>query len=357
MDLGALKVYSPGCQALDWGFAQDQLVDLPTALGQPISIAVLPVHYDDPEEFSYLPEYRTLDIRLFRLVLFIDIQFRSQAELIPWIESKAPCRWLLCVGGVPHNTNLDDRVIYRPVWMTNFLGWNQDRDSFPMDRPFVFDCLCGARRSHRDYVMLGLMHHGLMDRSIVTYRDIFPGGDCETTPDHVQAEFPDHRVPWPYVSANLDPAWEVAQTLDRSISNTVPWEIYDRTWYSVLVETLGYGTTFLAAEKIGKCLHARRVFVHFGAAYSLQNLRSLGFETFDSVLDESYDRMFVDLQRWRAAMDQVNWLGQQDAPKLLTKVRPILDHNRDRLRRFITAKHREMHSMLARVLDEISSWK
>jgi hypothetical protein len=358
IDIQALRVYSPGYQATHWGIDYSQIVDRATALAQPISVAALPVYYDCPNEFSYLPEYADLNATLFDLVLLIDIEYRSQTELITWIESKKITNWLLCVGGITHNTELDDRVIYNPTWMTSFLKYNQDRDDFPMDRSFLFDCLCGTRRTHRDFVMLSLMHSGLLDRSIVTYRDIFVGGDCVDTPDHVQAEFPGLRVPWPYVSANLDPAWEVADTLNKSISDRVPWEIYHRTWYSILVETLGYGSMFLAAEKIGKCLHARRLFVHFGAAHYLQNLRSLGFETFDSVLDESYDRMFKnDIRRWHMAFDQVIWLSQQNPVKLLKKIKPILDHNHDRLQRLITAKRIEMRRMILDRLGDISEYK
>lgn len=358
IDIGTLKVYSPGNQAREWGLGWDQIVDLATAMQQPFRVAVLPVYYNRKTEFSYLPQYDDIDIRQFDLVCWTDIEFRSQHELIDWIEQQGGSQWLLMVAGIQHHEPLRERVIYRPAWAMNFLEWNQDRSDFPMARPFLFDCLCGTRRQHRDYVMLSMLDSGLLERSIVTYRDVFVGGDCTHTPDYVQAQFPHLEVPWPYVSPNLDPSWEVPGKIDRSISGLVPWEIYNRTWFSILVETLGYGETFLAAEKVGKCLHARRLFVHFGAAYYLENLRSLGFETFDSVLDESYDRMFKDnVRRWRMAFDQVKWLSQQDPAKLLTKVKPILDHNHDRLQRLVKAKRDEMHRLIAHYLNEVSQYR
>jgi hypothetical protein len=290
----------------------------------------------------------------FDLVLFTDIEFRPQTELVQWIRSKHISTWLLCVAGLTHNEYLDSQVVYRPAWALNFLQWNQDRDDFPLQRPFLFDCLCGSRRTHRDYVMLSLIQSGLLPQSIATYRDIFPGGDCVETPSHVQAQFPDIKVPWPYVSPNLDPAWEVSQTLDRSISGIVPWEIYNRTYYSILVETLGYGSMFLAAEKVGKCLFARRLFVHFGAVNFLHYLRSLGFETFDSVMDESYDLQTVDIDRWRSAFDQVKWLSKQNPQHLLAKVKPILDHNHDRLQRLNHAKRQELRRKVQGHLNQVS---
>lgn len=341
-------------QARDWGFDADQVVDYYTALMQPDTIAVLPVYYDNPDEFSWLPEYEQIDPALFDLVLFIDIEFRPQAQLVEWIKSKNIARWLLSVGGLTHNEYLHPQVIYRPGWALNFIEWNQQRNDFPLERPFLFDCLCGTRRIHRDYVMLSMLESGLLDQSIVTYRDIFRGGDCVDTPLYVQAQFPNLTVPWPYVSPNLKPEWEVADNLDYSISGIVPWEIYNRTWFSILVETLGYGNTFLAAEKVGKCLFARRLFVHFGAPYFLHYLRSLGFETFDSVLDESYDLQHTDIDRWRRAFDQVKWLSKQNPQHLLAKVKPILDHNHDRLHRLNASKRQEMHRAINHYLEELS---
>ena len=346
MNFAQLLVYSPGYEATHWGFDYPQIVDLPTALAQPTKIAVLPVYYNKPGEFSFKPEFATLDIGQFDLVLFTDIEFRQQTELMNWIDTTGAANWLLCVGGLWNWETLDPRTVYRPSWSFTFLQWNPPREDFPLQRPFLFDCLCGTRRRHRDYVMLSLANTGLLDYSLATYRDVFFGGDITETPPEVAEQFPGMTVPWPYVSPNLDPAWEVKENMDNSVSSIVPWEIYNRTYYSILVETLGYGDTYLMAEKIGKCLHARRLFVHFGAPNWLRQLREFGFKTFDSVLDESYDSIQNNVARWSAAFEQVKWLSQQDHPVLLQKVKPILDHNHNRLYEFRQEKFDEMRRLI-----------
>ena len=341
-----LKIYSPGYQAINWGFDYSQLVDLATALAQPTRIAILPVFYNNPKNFAYRPEFDNLDLTLFDLVVFHDIEFRRQAALIEWINDTGVKNWLLCVGGLHAHETLDPRTVYRPTWSFTFLEWTPPREDFPLDRPFLFDCLCGARREHRDYVMLALSKSELLDNSIATYRDIFLGGHFNETPDRVKEEFPDQQLTWPYVSPNLDPAWEVKEQLDNSISGIAPWEIYNRCYYSILLETLCIGDCFLMAEKIGKCLYARRLFVHFGTAHWLKKLRSFGFQTFDSVLDESYDDIEDDVKRWQAAFEQVKWLSNQNHTELLQKVKPILDHNHARLYAFRQEKYDEMRTMI-----------
>ena len=81
------------------------------------------------------------------------------------------------------------------------------------------------------------------------------------------------------------------------------------------------------AEKIGKCLYARRLFVHFGAAHWLKKLRSFGFQTFDSIIDESYDQILDDSTRYCAAMEQVKFLCNTDQLEIYNQAQDILEHN------------------------------
>ena len=342
-----LKVFCPSYQeAIVWGFDYPQVVDLETALSQSVRVAALPVFCDRPTEFSYKPEFEKLDLSLFDIVLFTDIEFRRQEELLQWVYTTNANNWLLCVGGLHAHETLHNRTVYRPTWSFSFLQWNTPRDDFPLDRPFLFDCLCGTRREHRDYVMLALSQSGILDKSIATYRDVFVGGEISQTPERVKKEFPGRQLIWPYVSLNLDPAWEVAENVSNSVSGIVPWEIYNRCYYSILVETVCIGDCYLMAEKIGKCLMARRMFVHFGAAHWLKKLRSFGFQTFNSVLDESYDTINDDVTRWQAAFDQVIWLSKQDPKEILAQVKPILDYNHARLYEFRQEKFNEMRNMV-----------
>jgi hypothetical protein len=306
----------------------------------------MPVYCDRPTEFSYKPEFENVPLHKFDLVLFTDIEWRSQKKLIAWIETMNVENWLLHTAGVWLDEPSDPRVIYRPAWSFNFLRWNPPREDFPLERPYAFECLLGARREHRDFTMLSLQKSGLLDRGIVTYRDLFVGHWIDQTPLRVAVRFSDLALQYPYVSANLDPAWEVKKDMDNSVSGLVPWEIYNRTWFSVICETLGQGRVFLSAEKIAKCLHARRLFVVFAIQGFLQHYRDWGFETFGDVIDESYDNESNDVKRWARAFDQVEWLCGQDLPALLQKLQPRLDHNHNRLYALEQEKTQELQQFV-----------
>lgn len=342
----SLKVFSPGYQATEWGFDYSQIVDLDTALEQPYKIAVMPVFYSLPNKHEYNTEFMQLPLHKFDLVLFTDIEWHSKKELIDWINTTGVPNWLLHVAGVWLDEPEDPRVIYRPAWSFNFLRWNPPRQDFPMERPFAFECLLGARREHRDFVMLSLQQTGLIDRGIVTYRDLFVGHWIEQTPARIANRFGGIELQYPYVSDHLDPAWEVKAQMDNSVSGLVPWEIYNRTWFSVVCETLSHGRVFLSAEKIAKCLQARRLFVVFAIQGFLQHYRDWGFETFGDVIDESYDSEPDDVARWHLAFEQVQSLCGQDLPALLQKLQPRLDHNHHRLYALEKQKRQELQAFV-----------
>ena len=341
-----LKVFSPGYQATEWGFDYSQIVDMATALAQPHRIAVLPVFYSLPNKHEYNTEYMQLPLHKFDLVLFTDIEWHSKKELVEWIETTGVENWLLHTAGDWLDEPQHPRVIYRPAWSFNLLRWNPPREDFPVDRDYAFECLLGARREHRDFVMLGLQQSGCLDQGIVTYRDLFVGHWIDSTPERVAQLFTDTKLQYPYVSANLDPAWEVKQNMDNSVSGLVPWEIYNRTWFSVVCETLGQGRTFLSAEKTAKCFQARRLFVVFAIQGFLQQYRDWGFETFGDVIDESYDTESDDVVRWSQAFEQVQWLCEQDLSALLQKLKPRLDHNHNRLYEFEREKTQELQNFV-----------
>ena len=67
-----------------------------------------------------------------------------------------------------------------------------------------------------------------------------------------------------------------------------------------------------------------------GNPHSLQTLHRLGFKTFDSVIDESYDNSFDLEKRVGMAMQQVDRLANMtdaDRASLNEKIIPILEHN------------------------------
>ena len=194
----------------------------------------------------------------------------------------------------------------------------------------------------------------MLKKSIVTYRAGFPGEQIDEQTTKIHNYFHNQELLWPYVSPNLNHEWELKDALEKidgpvqSISPYVPWEIYKNTWYTVICESCHTGDSFFLTEKTTKVLYAKRVFVMFAPCQFLNNLRKLGFQTFGSIIDESYDEELIDLTRYQMAWAQMLSLTQQDPVEVYAKVKDILEHNQQRLTELQNETNSRMEELLQR---------
>ena len=185
-------------------------------------------------------------------------------------------------------------------------------------KPYYFDALLGRKKPHRDMANL------LLDKNknIVTYLDTH---DCDfNNPER-----------WRWEKSGLVIEKPVEWTVDRvnyhgyrmTISQIIPLEIYNQTAYSLIAET-SYSDHFtFYTEKTVKPILAQRLFITISGRYALRNLRQIGFQTFDNVLDESYDSTAGLQERCKQALDQVRYLESQNQETILENIRPICEHN------------------------------
>ena len=331
----SLKIFNP-CWAFDvakdWGITAAH-AELDQVMQEPFKIAAVPVLWDRADNFVNSDNLPDVPMNEFDLVVLSDIESYTASEIYNWIAEKNIGSYVVAVGAKSNNVPVNEScMIYRPWWMYNLMRMNQFRSTDSQSKSFVFDALLGTRRPHRDYVMLAMQKHAqLLNNSIVTYRDVFTGGFVDQNSQHSAECFPDQQLDWPYVSSNLDPEWEVTDRIEKNISPFLPYKIYQRTWFTVVCETLNTSTQFFLTEKTSKPLFAKRLFVVFGPRLHLKNLRDLGFKTFDSVIDEEYDLIELDSERYQQAFNQLLSLSQQDPRQVLDKVSDILEHNHNRM--------------------------
>ena len=308
--------------ARDWGSEiLETTQDRELALQQPFSIAAVRAFYNRPDVFSFDPELADLDVSAFNLVLISDIEYFKHQDIEQWATENHIKNYLLAVGGIRFTDQIDlSTTIYRHYNIDRYISRNQYVDTVGVSKPYLFDCLLGARRPHRDYVMLALTKTGLLDQSIVTYRAGFPGEIINEYSQQYANCFPGVELNWPYVSPNLRPKWEVGSIVTNANSCELPQGIFHNTHYSIICETLYTGNDFFLSEKTVKAMFSKRVFVMFGPMHFLKHLHKLGFQTFDAVLDESYDNEPVDEVRYQKAMSQVLRLAHFLQPRTVNQL-------------------------------------
>jgi hypothetical protein len=185
----------------------------------------------------------------------------------------------------------------------------------------AFDILLGRKKLHRDQ-----LYQHTRDRPYLGIISYFRDHNTKLGND------PEEWI-WEHTGVKIaqTPEW----TVDRvnyyghtmSLSQIIPINVYNQTAYSVVAETCFHDNFAFYTEKTSKPIIARRLFVMFAGKNYLANLRKFGFQTFGSIIDESYDQETDALVRWRRAWEQMVWLADQPQEQILEQVRPIVEHN------------------------------
>lgn len=129
-------------------------------------------------------------------------------------------------------------------------------------------------------------------------------------------------------------------------------DLYQSSWLELVPETLCDNGHFIT-EKTVKPMVAKTPFLIMSTCGYLAYLRSFGFKTFDSVIDESYDKE-PNLDR-RASMivDQLAQITAKGAENFYYQCRDIVEHNHKVLMEISGKKHYVIDQFLSVNLAQI----
>ncbi len=235
--------------------------------------------------------------------------------------------WIL-PGTVNDNQKMSDKIIIWNDWFktsTNIyknLPEKIEQLDYVNPKPRYFDALLGRLKPHRDFVHNSVIQNDLFDKFILSY-----GGRCDDNEFYAKDYFiwEDNVVPKQKIIATADYVDYCGQS--AHLSQVIPIKVFNETAYSVIAETDHDNTLSFFTEKTAKPLIARRLFVVFSGYKFLHNLRRLGFQTFDGIIDESYDLVLDDTLRYTMAFDEIKKLCNLEQSVVLNKIRPIVEHN------------------------------
>lgn len=196
----------------------------------------------------------------------------------------------------------------------------------PRDR--VFTALTRSHKWWRAAVMSQLNCEKLLDNSFWSYNTNCTVGDnIEDNPiplsTHEQKIMNDFISNGPYYcdSDNAD-----AHNDHRFVTE----HLYTHSYCQLVLETLfdadQSGGAFIT-EKTYKCIKFGQPFVIIGTAGSLKTLKAAGYRTFDNVIDNSYDDVQDNEQRWHAVKNTIRKLSQENHHEWYLKCLPDLVHN------------------------------
>jgi hypothetical protein len=227
----------------------------------------------------------------------------------------------------------------KPLESTQWMDWLHRSSEFYKKNPQVlnqlnpyttkskmFDILLGRVKYHRSTVYNFIKNNDLGDRVIMTY---LRGNDDIPIQSQDQSG-------WLWepgiIQLNNEFQWTVTsvryQGQSMSLSQIVPISIYNQSAYTVVCETNYDNHYSFYTEKIVKPILAERLFIVFSGQHYLRNLRSLGFKTFDDIIDETYDSVEDCDQRFKLACEQIQYLIDQPQNEILDKIKTITEYNK-----------------------------
>ena len=182
-------------------------------------------------------------------------------------------------------------------------------DPVNREKDFLFMCIKRDDRRHRD-ILLDLLTQKGMTNNAVTL----------SNPRNNRIKYKDLVRSYGEGIYAMEYTW-----YDRWPSV----ELYQQTHFEIVGETFGEmgNDAFFPTEKIVKPIVMYHPFVVAGSYKFLENLKSFGFKTFDTVIDESYDDEIDMTKRMHKVAECVQSILTMGSDKFYFQTRDICEHN------------------------------
>lgn len=230
-------------------------------------------------------------------------------------------------------------------------------------RPYEFLFLNGRLRPHRKYLIDQLRKNSMLDHALWTNL----GSKLEmafTSKLETDKLEPIRLLPPEYeidrARENLKSSLYTAGGFVKHqlFNNTwgdaiVNARCYTDTWFSLVTETIfDYPYTF-RTEKIWKPILMAHPFVVAANYGYLKDLRSVGFQTFDSIIDEGYDQIDCPTNRIKRIIETVRDIIQNGAAEFWAATRDICKYNQQHLVEYNRIQRQQLPADLHQYLN---SW-
>lgn len=215
------------------------------------------------------------------------------------------------------------------------------------DKPYKFLFLNGRARPHRRYLVQRMMDIDLLGQSLWTMLD---GRRCD------MQDFDGHTGNSEI--RHLPSSYEVPRYQDFRRTDDYPHQFikhsvfkgewgdiylyanpYIDTYFSLVTETVYETDHSFRTEKIAKPLAMGHPWICAANKGFYRDLRNLGFQTFDGIIDESFDTIDNHQDRMDRIITVVKDLCRQDLPSFLRAAGPVCKYNQQFLPGFIS-QHR-----------------
>jgi hypothetical protein len=215
----------------------------------------------------------------------------------------------------------------------------------------TFTCLTRTHQWWRATALADLYRRSLLDNSYWSYNPTITVGniieDCPIEIDrlNIRDDLTLFMQNGPYRADDLSSV----QHNDHSITY-MPH--YTNAYCNIIFETLfdadGSGGAFVS-EKTFKPIKHGQAFVVVGCRGTLQVLRELGYRVFDRVIDNSYDLIADNTQRWIAVRTVIESIKHGNLDEFQQRCAADVEHNRSL---FLSSKADRLNMLIRKIQND-----
>jgi hypothetical protein len=220
-----------------------------------------------------------------------------------------------------------------------------------LHKPYKFLFLNGRARPHRKYLWERLRLTGLLDQALWTMLDGRGTGYRTLSLKHNGTELLSTNTP----IQHLPPQYEVDRYRNNTATSStyphqfVKFDIFNNEWGEIYLESAPYIDTYFSlvtetvlecpysfrTEKIAKVLAMGHPWICATNSGFYRDMRNMGFQTFHTLIDETFDQIENSQDRIDRVFAVVKDLCQSDLPAFLAASRSICKYNQQRLHELV----------------------
>lgn len=259
-----------------------------------------------------------------------------------------------CYVFVSANSSAD--LLDRFVYFNDFELWYYQRNeavaATPVHiraRPYEFTVLNRLHKSWRATAMADLHRTGLLDCSQWSYCETGTVGDDNPIEidafEGLREDTDQFLQKGPYFWDQLD------QNQRNDHSSIGDAGYYENSYCNIVLEThfdADQSSGAFLTEKTFKPIKHGQLFFVAGCAGSLQQLRDLGYATFDHVLDNNYDQIVNNTARWCALRGSIAQ-ARRDLHNIYVCAQKQILHNQQL---FLERKTQRLNTLIEKIYDK-----
>ena len=236
-------------------------------------------------------------------------------------------------------TNNKNGVITAPI--LDFEAWNNVKfetpiEFNPIDDKNLFLMYNRNPRPHRVNFCIRLLKNDIFERGLLSLGDLnYYNDETYIVDQHNEYQFN-------YLKTNSPFLIDSKPNLYYNLACDITKSDYERTFISIISETLMDEDTIFISEKTWKPIMIGHPFIMLGNKGALKYLKSIGYRTFDKWIDEKYDDILDENERRGTIMSELKRLSYLSVNQLIqirNEMNEICEYNQKHFYKLFDKKY------------------